>query len=117
MFTDVTLSWYYNECHHGKGPMDGIGGTVKHMVFKKVKSGHVLVNSPKDFADASAKFLPTISMVYLTTDGIMDEPEGTVDARAIKGTLKIHMFRRRIVHGIHGIDFFEMASDSEPFHT
>ena len=27
------VTWYYNECHHGKGPMDGVGGTIKNKIF------------------------------------------------------------------------------------
>ena len=34
---DYTVQWYYNERHHGKGPMDGVGGTVKNMIFQQVK--------------------------------------------------------------------------------
>ena len=30
---DCTIQWYYNERHHRKGPMDGVGGTVKNMIF------------------------------------------------------------------------------------
>ena len=31
---DYTIQWYYNERrHHGKGPMDGAGGTAKNMIF------------------------------------------------------------------------------------
>ena len=25
----VQLEWHYNEAHHGKGSMDGIGGAIK----------------------------------------------------------------------------------------
>ena len=41
---DVT--WYYNERHHGKGPMDGLGVTIKNLVFRHVKSGKVVINTP-----------------------------------------------------------------------
>ena len=34
-----SLKWYYNEAHCGKGPMDGVGGTLKNLVFRAVKSG------------------------------------------------------------------------------
>ena len=36
---EKSLSWFYNERHHGKGPMDGVGGTVKNVIFRKIKSG------------------------------------------------------------------------------
>ena len=28
---DYTIQWYYNERHHGKGPMDSVGRTVINM--------------------------------------------------------------------------------------
>ena len=31
-----TLSWYYNERHYGKGPMDGTKGTVKNRVWQNL---------------------------------------------------------------------------------
>ena len=30
--TSLNLTWCYNERHHGKGPMDGIGGTLKNSI-------------------------------------------------------------------------------------
>ena len=59
LFPDKSLSWYYNERHHGKGPMDGVGGTIKNVIFRKVKSGHVVVYAPNQFADAA--FVPRTS--------------------------------------------------------
>ena len=37
LFDGVELTWNYNEKCHGKGPMDGVGGTVKNIIFRKVK--------------------------------------------------------------------------------
>lgn len=36
IFSERSLTWLYNERHHGKGPMDVIGGTVKNVIFRKV---------------------------------------------------------------------------------
>jgi len=35
------VEWCYNEKHHGKSLMDGIGETIKNKVFRDVKSGKV----------------------------------------------------------------------------
>ena len=51
MHPEMNLEWHYNEAHHGKGPMDGIGGAVKNAVFRKVLSGAVKISSPKEFAE------------------------------------------------------------------
>ena len=45
----IDIEWHYNESHHGKGPMDSVGGTVKNVVFQKVKYGHIVIDSPKQF--------------------------------------------------------------------
>ena len=37
------LSWNHNEVQHGKGPIDGIAGTLKNVIFRKVKSGQSVV--------------------------------------------------------------------------
>ena len=41
-----SLMWLCNGRHHEKGPIDGVGGTVKDVAFRKVKSGQVVIYSP-----------------------------------------------------------------------
>ena len=64
LYPEKELEWNYNEAHHGKGPIDGIGGTLKNQVFQHVKSGRVIISSPKDFALATNKYVPSISTIY-----------------------------------------------------
>ena len=40
--------------------MDDVGGTIKNVIFHKVKSGQIVVHTPKDFSDAAMKFVPSI---------------------------------------------------------
>ena len=58
MFLNKLLCWFYNEGHHGKVPMDNVGGTTR-------ESGQIVVHTPKEFFDAAMKFLPSIITVYL----------------------------------------------------
>ena len=46
----VQLEWHYNEVHHGKGPIDGVGGTAKRVVFGLVKSNKITINTAEEFA-------------------------------------------------------------------
>ena len=64
----INLSWYYNERHHGKGPMDGICGTVKNLVFHDVKSSKCIINSAKEFAEYAEESIERISSMYLPGD-------------------------------------------------
>ena len=60
-----SLPWFYNEGHHGKVPMDDVGRTIKNIIFRKVKTGQIVVHAPKEFSDAAMKFVPFIIAVYL----------------------------------------------------
>lgn len=117
MFVGKEIIWNYNERHHGKGPMDGLGGTVKNVIYRKVMSNMVTINNPKEFASSIEKFLPTIATVYLPSSNIQDEPEGTAEAPSIKGTLKIRVIKRVIQEGVIHLQFFELADEVKPFHT
>ena len=46
---NAELVWNYNEKSHGKGPMDGIGGTVKNVIFQKFKSQFITIDTPFGF--------------------------------------------------------------------
>ena len=63
-----TDQWHYNEAHHGKGPMDGIGGTIKNMIFRQVKAGKVIINSAEDFYNAANQFYPSITTLFQQSD-------------------------------------------------
>ena len=46
----VQLEWHYNRTHHGKGLVDGVGETMKRMVFGLVKSNKITINTAEEFA-------------------------------------------------------------------
>ena len=45
-----------------------------------------MISSPEEFAIATAKFIPSISTVFLSKDDVMVEPEGTAQAKWTDGT-------------------------------
>ena len=81
-----TLSWYYNERHHGKGPMDGIGGT---------------------------EFAPSIHSILPENENIV-EPKDIGKARKIDQTFKIYNLKRKCSqNGDNCISFFFKIVDNE----
>ena len=58
--------------------MDGVSGTIKNVIFRKVKSGHVVVYTANQFADVAFKFVPSITTVYLLCTEEITEP-GNID--------------------------------------
>ena len=102
-----SLMWLYNEHHHGKDPMDGVGGTVKNVIFRKVKSDQVVIYSTQEFSEAVKTLVPAIHAVYLPENENIIEPKGIKSSRKIKETLKIHKLERKDDPGQHVHQFLQ----------
>ena len=98
--------------------MDGIGGTVKNAILRKVKSGQLVVHTPLEFSEAVTKFVLSIHSVYLPEKENIVEPEDITMARKIDEILKIHKLERKCNHnGDTYISFFKFVDDEDPFHA
>ena len=118
MFLNKSLCWFYNEGHHGKVPMDDVGGAIKNVIFRKVKSGQIVVHTPKEFPDAAMKFVPSIITLYLYKSDKIVEPERIHQAQSIPETLSIHKFVRQINdRGDCSVEFFKTAVDQKVSHS
>ena len=118
MFDNAELIWNYNEKSHGKGSMDGVGGTVKNIIFRKVKSGFVTINTPLEFHQAVLKLIPSIHNVYLADTDVRSKPENIEqELKKIPETLTIHHIERFQMKGVYALKFFHLAEDEQPFYT
>ena len=94
--------------------MDVVGGTNKNLIFRNVKSGQIVVHTPKEFSDATMKFVPSIITVYLPRS----EPERIHQARSIPETLSIHNFVGQINdRGDCSKEYLKTAVDQEACQT
>ena len=107
LFDGVNLTWNYNEKSHGNRPMDIVGGTVKNIIFRKVKSGFVTIDSAFEFQKAILKFVPSIKNVSLPDTDVLNEPENIEqESKKITETLKIHHVERFEVKGVYVLKSF-----------
>ena len=98
--------------------MDGVGGTVKNVVFRKVKSGFLTIDSPFEFYQAVKNYVPAIKCVYVSNEDVFEEPENMEqESIPIRETLKIHKIERSEMKGLYGLKFFYLAEDEKPFFT
>ena len=115
---DKGIEWNYNEARHGKGPLDGIGGTIKNKVFQEVKSGSNVVDSTKDFILHASRLIQSITTLYLLEMDIFEEPVGIENVLYIKRTLDIHKVKKeRNDQGINFLEFYRLSFDEKPFFT
>ena len=87
LFLEKEISWFYNERHHGKGPMDGVDGIFKNVVFRKANSGQTVVQTPEDFTKIAGKFVPSITTEYLRKEADITEPKDIGNAPLIQDTI------------------------------
>ena len=90
MFLNKSLCWFYSERHHGRVSMNGVGRTIKNVIFQKVKSSQIVVHTHKEFSDAAMKFVPSIISVYLPKLDEIAEPESIYQEPSIPETLSVH---------------------------
>ena len=67
---DVRIRWHFFATSHGKGVVDGLGGTVKRAVWRYVKSGKRPVVSPEAFSQVARERNPGISVRYIPASKI-----------------------------------------------
>ena len=61
------ISWHYSATSHGKGAVDGVGGTTKRTAWSAVSTRKVeSVTSAKSFADAAQQFCQSTSITRIT---------------------------------------------------
>ena len=93
--------------------MDGVGRTVKNVVFRKVKSGFLAIDSAFEFYQAVKNYVPAIKYIYVS-----NEPENMEqESIPIRESLKIHKIERSEMKGIYRLNFFYLAEDKKPFFT
>ena len=78
--------------------MDGIGGTVKNLVYRRVLSGDVVINTPKEFANFADQII-SVDCLFLENTELLKEPEEMTKAPPIPSTLKIHIIINLFILG------------------
>ena len=114
----LNITWCYNERNRDKGPMDGIGGTLKSCIYRDVISGRSLIDTPKPFAKHANKGVKDIASLCFPAEDALIEPDDIEASPRITDTFQIHMIKRffdeqKVPH----LQFFKMATDRKTFFT
>ncbi|XP_061183299.1 uncharacterized protein LOC133191568 [Saccostrea echinata] len=89
----MNARWNYFESGHGKGPCDGLGGTVKRLADEAMRSGKVMIQDAKAFYDwAKSSSMKNVTFVESAEcEKKKDELNAyQSEIRAVKGTMKLH---------------------------
>ena len=77
--------------------MDGVGGTVKNVLFRAVFSRKTVIQTPRDFANYTNENIKDIGCIYIPHKDIPDEPKEIESTRYVKeiSALQVHMVKRQ----------------------
>ena len=64
--------WSFFATAHDKGPVDGIGGTVKRAVWRRILQKKVVVNNSKEFSVVAAEACPNITVIHVPQSKIFE---------------------------------------------
>lgn len=67
-----SLDWSFFGTAHGKGPVDGVGGTVKRAIWRRVLRKSVVINDAKEFSTEAERACPNITVLYVDDKTIHD---------------------------------------------
>ena len=94
---DLTIIWNFFATSHGKGVVDGIGGTVKRAVWRHIRSDQTHVTNAEQYAAVARQRCPSIHVSYIKREQIeslkpfLDEKWSNVVA--VPRTHQTHCFK------------------------
>ena len=91
---EISIKWNFFATSHGKGVVDGIGGTVKRTVWRNVRCEKNHILNAKEYAELAKQLCPNIQIDFISKN-LIDEQSGFLNAKwegvlAVPGTHKVH---------------------------
>ena len=87
----MQCSWQYFEAGHGKGPCDGVGGSVKRSASAAIKSGRV-IQGAVDFFELAQTHHTKVKYIYLAAEDVKEAQQGmeALQPLGVPGTIALH---------------------------
>ena len=113
-FEGIHCTWDYLESGHGKGPCDGVGGSLKRFADNAVKKG-VIINNAVDFFEWASENNDKMTCLYVTPGDVSNTERMLRNAQFVKGLSKCHTIRpfNGFVY-IRTVSCYKMCCDQEP---
>ena len=100
--TQYSIEWNYFEANHGKGAVDGIGGTIKNTVFRQVLAKQIVIQSPRHFAEYANSILKGVDVDYIENAVSEYEAICRKQSKPVNGTMQVHWVKRNVSeHGLN----------------
>ncbi|CAF1514548.1 unnamed protein product, partial [Rotaria sordida] len=100
----LNFIWNFFSSGHGRGAVDGVGGSVKRLVWKGVMAKQCIISNANDFAHYAIAVAKNINIIYVDVQDIkfqsslLDQRWDQV--RAVPNTLQIHYVKALSLYNI-----------------
>ena len=110
----LKLTWNFFATSHGKGVVDGLGGTVKRVVWRHVRSGQVHIRTAEEYTKIAEQCNPEIHLQFVAK-GDLGQIKPQLDAKGedVLAVPKTHKMLCIIPKG-KGMVMVSDTSDSKP---
>ena len=109
-----TITWNFFATSHGKGVVDGIGGTVKRAIWRHVKAERAHVTNASEYSTLGTKVCPNILVKFIPKEEIAQQTmfldSKWENVRAIPQTHHIHCVK---AHGSNLVQVPDTTDDTE----
>ena len=107
----INIEWNYFEANHGKGVVDGIGGTVKHAVYSHVLT-ELSSNPQSSLQSMQMKYCQKLLFNLWRMNPWSSECREK--AKKVKGTLKVHCVKWFMQNSSCQLKFFMTSKSHNP---
>ena len=108
---DIKLKWNFFATSHGKGVVDGIGGTIKRAVWRQVKTGHAHITTAEQYAKVAEERNPNIHVHFIPKTYI-EQLESFLEAKW-ENVLTVPKTHQRHYFAADGSDIMMVADTSD----
>ena len=114
MENDLKITWHFFATSHGKGVVDGIGGTVKRAVWRHVKVERAHVTNASQYSNLGKQLCPNINVEFVSKEDIANLT-GFLDmkwsnTKAVPGTHQVHCVKS---HGSDSVQVFDTTDGGD----
>ncbi|GBN04995.1 hypothetical protein AVEN_1385-1 [Araneus ventricosus] len=69
------FQWHFTVTSHGKGAIDGLGGTIKCSVREATRSRNIDPLTAEEFVDCTKRLCPKITVLYVSQETVTKEKQ------------------------------------------
>ena len=114
-YEQIDVSYDVFATSHGKGAVDGVGGSIKRMVMAEVTCRKEIIHTSEDYARVAKKVCPKVNVIHTSKEEVQKESKllDTVAFSGVKNLPGIRKIHKMMVTGPNQMDVSSFHGSSD----